>query len=846
MKWFINLKIGKRILVGFIAAAVLTGIAGITGITNVGTIGDAVERISYDEAPVVDAANEMKISLAMGRNAMEEFKGATSTMASHDESVIREIEEAFNKTLSEFDVFADAILEGGKTEAGEVRATDNDKLRRLVEEADRFHNEKFQKATADLFVAGKQLIKQKVIVDQNMEVMESIFDEILADAADVEDVVKGVIATKKKNLSTDAKRILERDVPLTDMAMEIKTTLAVSRIKLEEINQMIDEESIGELQNEYAQTIEDFDLWVTAILEGAVTDEGLVYASTDKEVLSKVKELDLDHAEFQEAADELINGQLEMVRLTTVSNEAMELLDQYGDEVANILDQVEQESAGEMHEAVISADNSRTTANVTLVLVTVVSVIFGLFIGIFISRSITKPMNEITGLAELIALGDLRQEVSIRQKDEIGQLADAFRNMCAGLQVKADVAQSIAEGNLEVDIKVASEADVLGNSMITMRDGLKKSRDELDAMMQETDQVVDIVAGVMESASKKDLTKRIDTEFKGKFANLKVNVNGTIENLDDALNQVGVAVNQVSSASDQIASGSQALAQGSNEQASSLEEVSSSLEEMSSMTKQNSDNANQATKLSGEARSAADKGNQAMQEMIEAIEKIKTSSDETAKIVKTIDDIAFQTNLLALNAAVEAARAGDAGKGFAVVAEEVRNLAQKSAEAAKNTSDMINESVENAAGGVKITEDVAKLLTEIVAGSSKVNDLVSEIDAASKEQADGIEQVNTAVADMNKVTQQNAANSEESASASEEMNSQAAELSTLVGEFALTSNGSVGTQTTQPTAAAPVATRAVGGNGSNGSTKRKTAKKTKVKVKAEEAIPLDDADFGDF
>ncbi len=485
-------------------------------------------------------------------------------------------------------------------------------------------------------------------------------------------------------------------------------------------------------------------------------------------------------------------------------------------------------SAGDLY-GVLSSSVSTTdiierhSAN-TLILSSIAWVLVFLSSGllyIITKKIVVNPIRVIAASADIIAGGDLEKEIKITTEDETGQLGQSLQVMVKNLKDKI----------AEVD---------------AMMKETERMMKETDAMMQETDQVVDIVAGVMESASKKDLTKRIDTEFKGKFANLKVNVNGTIENLDDALNQVGVAVNQVSSASDQIASGSQALAQGSNEQASSLEEVSSSLEEMSSMTKQNSDNANQATKLSGEARSAADKGNQAMQEMIEAIEKIKTSSDETAKIVKTIDDIAFQTNLLALNAAVEAARAGDAGKGFAVVAEEVRNLAQKSAEAAKNTSDMINESVENAAGGVKITEDVAKLLTEIVAGSSKVNDLVSEIDAASKEQADGIEQVNTAVADMNKVTQQNAANSEESASASEEMNSQAAELSTLVGEFALTSNGSVGTQTTQPTAAAPVATRAVGGNGSNGSTKRKTAKKTKVKVKAEEAIPLDDADFGDF
>jgi methyl-accepting chemotaxis protein len=240
---------------------------------------------------------------------------------------------------------------------------------------------------------------------------------------------------------------------------------------------------------------------------------------------------------------------------------------------------------------------------------------------------------------------------------------------------------------------------------------------------------------------------------------------------------------QVKTASVQVAAASQSLAEGATEQAAGLEETSSSLEEMASQTKRNADNAQQANSLASEAQSSAQSGTGAMGRMSTAINDIQKSSDETAKIIKVIDEIAFQTNLLALNAAVEAARAGEAGKGFAVVAEEVRNLAMRSAEAAKNTARMIEESVKNSKNGVDIANEVRKVLDEIVGSVSKTTGLVGEIAAASQEQAQGIDQVNTAVAQMDKVTQQNAANAEESASASEELSAQAESMDQAVQEL---------------------------------------------------------------
>jgi len=240
---------------------------------------------------------------------------------------------------------------------------------------------------------------------------------------------------------------------------------------------------------------------------------------------------------------------------------------------------------------------------------------------------------------------------------------------------------------------------------------------------------------------------------------------------------------QVASASGQVSSASQSLAEGSSQQAASIEETSSSLEEISSMTKQNSENASQADLLMKEANAVVTKANFSMSQLTTSMDDISKASDETSKIIKTIDEIAFQTNLLALNAAVEAARAGEAGAGFAVVAEEVRNLAMRSAEAAKNTANLIEGTVTKVRDGSALVKKTNEEFTQVAESSAKVGELVGEIAAASREQSSGIEQVNIAVSEMDKVIQQNAANAEESASASEEMNAQAETMNDFVNDL---------------------------------------------------------------
>jgi methyl-accepting chemotaxis protein len=251
---------------------------------------------------------------------------------------------------------------------------------------------------------------------------------------------------------------------------------------------------------------------------------------------------------------------------------------------------------------------------------------------------------------------------------------------------------------------------------------------------------------------------------------------------------------QMSSASEQISRASQQVAQGANEQASGIEETSSSLEEIASMTKQNSNNAQEARIIGNEVSQIIKNVQSHMDQMGQAIAETTALSEETSKIIKTIDEIAFQTNLLALNAAVEAARAGEAGAGFSVVANEVRNLAMKASEAAKNTSHLIENTIKAVKKGNDLAQSTRAAFEKITTVAERHARLTDEIAAASQEQAQGIERVSASVVQMNRVTQSNAANAEESASASEELSAQVEQVNGMIQNLLAVVGGSNGAQ----------------------------------------------------
>ena len=319
------------------------------------------------------------------------------------------------------------------------------------------------------------------------------------------------------------------------------------------------------------------------------------------------------------------------------------------------------------------------------------------------------------------------------------------------------------------------------------------------------------------------------------------NITKPVKRIIEGLNE---GAEQVVAASGQVSTASQSLAEGSSEQAASIEETSSSLEEMSSMVKQNADNTKEAARLVDISRQSMKTSHKFLKQTKGCMEKISSDGEKTSKLLKNIDEIAFQTNLLALNAAVEAARAGESGAGFAVVADEVRNLAQRAASTAKDTEKLIGTTLENIKEGVSLVATTTEEFYQMGEDAKKVSELFAEISVASQEQSQGIGQINTAVSEMDKVVQQNAANAEESASASEEMNAQAEQMKGFVDNLvALVGDTSKNSQSVLVSRVA--ASKAVIGKALEAPVKKEVFAHNTRKVNPKQIIPMDE-DFEDF
>lgn len=361
----------------------------------------------------------------------------------------------------------------------------------------------------------------------------------------------------------------------------------------------------------------------------------------------------------------------------------------------------------------------------SIVLFAVAVLVMG-YVSIAMTRAIRKSTETLSKAARQIAQGKVDVDLVKSSNDEFGQMIDEYQKVVDNIRYQAHVAETVAEGNLTVEVMAKSDEDILGNSL-------------------------------------KQLVKR------NRHAML---------NIRDAAEQVSLG-------SSQVAGASEALAQGSTEQASAIEEITASIADIAGKTRQNADEAIKAAELAEQTIENVQQGNMQMHHMMEAMEQINQASENISKIIKVIDDIAFQTNILALNAAVEAARAGEAGKGFAVVAEEVRNLAAKSASAASETAELIEDSIHKVEAGSSIADDTARALELVTEAVKESEGLIRDIADSSNYQATAIAQIDQAVEQVAQVVQTNSATSEQCAAASVELSNQANRMRDMLAIYQL-------------------------------------------------------------
>jgi methyl-accepting chemotaxis protein len=584
----------------------------------------------------------------------------------------------------------------------------------------------------------------------------------------------------------------------------------------------------------FKQLVKDHEENMGQVVQRMGKYKALAETPQEKDLLARY---DKAFAEWQGLSRQVVNGRVEDTRegRSLALDLTLGTANKKFEEMRGIIDKLQELNETYIAKAQAEAGGTYQWAVIILAAVIGGGALIAIALALVVSRNITLPLGRAVQVNEHLALGDVEMSIEADRKDEIGKMLHAMHGVVESFKSTARVAEQIAQGDLDVNIQVLSDKDVLGKSLVNMvanlketagmaerisqgdldlqvqvlseRDVLGKALDKMVTNLKETAKVAEQIAlgdldVVVRVLSDKDvlggslaqmvenLTRtaakaeqiadgdlRGDVELLSDKDRLGKSLSAMITKLRQVIGEVRTAADQVASGSQELSSSSEQVSQGASEQAASVEEISSAMEELASTVAQTADHARQTAAIANKAAADAVAGGKAVVETVAAMQVIATK-------IELIEEIARQTNLLALNAAIEAARAGEHGKGFAVVAAEVRKLAERSQVSAQEIKGVAGASVETAS-------NAGKLINEIVPQIQKTAELVHEIDAASNEQARGIDENARAIQQFDQVIQANSAAAEEMASTSEELTGQAAQMQDTIAFFKVDVEGSI-------------------------------------------------------